>query len=147
VHPADFYREIHRKPYADDETILEALQAGALGYLTKDAGREDIRHALLAAANGQAVMDPLAQQRLIAAAARAPRPGAPKNRADLTAREVEVLTLLAEGRDNRAIARELFISETTVKTHINHLFAKTHSADRATAVRYAYDHGFTRPSG
>ncbi|GLY90655.1 response regulator [Actinoallomurus iriomotensis] len=128
--------------YADDDSILGALRAGALGYLTKDAGREEIRHALHAAAHGQAVLDPAVQRRLVAAASRAPRPA---DSGELTAREIEVLRLLATGGSNRAIARRLFISEATVKTHINHIFAKTRSPDRAAAVRYAYDHGFVRP--
>ncbi|GLY78150.1 response regulator [Actinoallomurus iriomotensis] len=128
--------------YADDDSILGALRAGALGYLTKDAGREEIRHALHAAAHGQAVLDPAVQRRLVAAASRASRPA---DSGELTAREIEVLRLLATGGSNRAIARRLFISEATVKTHINHIFAKTRSPDRAAAVRYAYDHGFVRP--
>jgi DNA-binding NarL/FixJ family response regulator len=129
--------------YSDDETVLHALRAGALGYLTKDAGRDEIRHALYAAAHGQAVLDPQVQQRLVAAASRAPRPRPVAG--ELTTREAEVLRLLAEGDSNRTIARRLFISEATVKTHINHIFAKTGSADRSAAVRYAYEHGFVRP--
>ena len=128
--------------YADDDSVLGALRAGALGYLTKDAGREEIRHALHAAAHGQAVLDPAVQRRLVAAASRAPRP---PDSGELTARETEVLRLLATGGSNRAIARKLYISEATVKTHINHIFAKTGAADRAAAVRYAYDHGVVRP--
>lgn len=129
--------------YSDDETIVDALRAGALGYLTKDSGREQIRHALHAAAHGQAVLDPRVQQRLVAAASRAPRPR--DTEGELTAREAEVLRLLAAGDSNRTIARKLFIGEATVKTHINHIFAKTRSADRAAAVRYAYEHGFVLP--
>jgi DNA-binding NarL/FixJ family response regulator len=127
--------------YADDDTILEALQAGALGYLTKDADRAQIHGALRAAARGQAVLDPLVQQRLVAAAIRAPREtdtGHPDDA--LTGRELDVLRLLAGGGSNRAIARQLFVSEATVKTHINHIFAKTGCPDRAAAVRYAYEH-------
>ena len=131
--------------YADDASIHGALQAGALGYLTKDSGREDIIRAVVAAAAGQAVLDGEIQRRLVSAATGArpnPLPQAaiplPDN---LTTREVEVLRLIAAGRSNVQIAGELFVSEATVKTHINHLFAKAGVRDRAQAVRYAYRHG------
>ena len=125
--------------YADDESIIGALQAGALGYLTKDATRAEIGRAVLAAAAGQAVLDPGVQQRLLSAAARsAGRPGSPDpaqapgspGNSDLTPREAEVLRLIAAGASNREIARALFVSEATVKTHVNRIFAKTGSRDR-----------------
>ncbi|MFI6317226.1 response regulator [Nonomuraea sp. NPDC050556] len=128
--------------YADDESILGALQAGALGYLTKDATRAEIGRAVLAAAAGQAILDPQVQQRLLLAASRAaPAPGV-ESPEDLTPREAEVLRLIAAGQSNREIARTLFVSEGTVKTHINRIFAKTGSRDRAQAIRYAYTHGY-----
>jgi DNA-binding NarL/FixJ family response regulator len=139
--------------YADDESIIGALQAGALGYLTKDATRAEIGRAVLAAAAGQAVLDPLVQQRLLSRAAAGSDPAAgsaaggaagtaagPDN--DLTPREAEVLRLIAGGQSNREIARSLFVSEATVKTHVNRIFAKTGSRDRAQAIRYAYTHGY-----
>jgi len=130
--------------YADDVSIHGALQAGALGYLTKDSGREDIARAVIAAAAGQSILDADVQRRLVTAATAA-RPAAPLPQAmppdNLTAREVEVLRLIAAGRSNAQIAKELFVSEATVKTHINHLFSKTGVRDRAQAVRYAYRHG------
>ena len=142
--------------YADDESIIGALQAGALGYLTKDATRAEIGRAVLAAAAGQAVLDPGVQQRLLSAAARAAgspgSPGAaPGRRAspgdgDLTPREAEVLRLIAAGASNREIARALFVSEATVKTHVNRIFAKTGSRDRVQAMRYAYAHGYAEPA-
>ena len=144
--------------YADDESIIGALQAGALGYLTKDATRAEIGRALRAAAAGQAVLDPDVQRRLLSAAARAPEmpappgapgtPGGPGSREadDLTPREAEVLRLIAEGQSNREIARTLFVSEATVKTHVNRIFAKTASRDRAQAIRYAYTHGYADPA-
>ena len=145
--------------YADDESIIGALQAGALGYLTKDATRAEIGRAVLAAAAGQAVLDPGVQQRLLSAAARsAGRPGSPGGQAgrlarqappgdgDLTPREAEVLRLIAAGASNREIARALFVSEATVKTHVNRIFAKTGSRDRAAAMRYAYTHGYAEPA-
>ncbi len=136
--------------YADDESIIGALQAGALGYLTKDATRAEIGRAVLAAAAGQAVLDPGVQQRLASAAARAPEapPGSPGESADdsdLTPREAEVLRLIAAGQSNREIARSLYVSEATVKTHVNRIFAKTGSRDRAQAMRYAYLHGYSEP--
>ncbi len=134
--------------YSDDESIIGALQAGALGYLTKDATRAEIGRAVLAAAAGQAVLDPEIQQRLLSAAVRAPAaaPEAP-GEDDLTPRESEVLRLIAAGRSNREIARALFVSEATVKTHVNRIFAKTASRDRTQAMRYAYDHGYADPPG
>ena len=136
--------------YSDDESIIAALQAGALGYLTKDATRAEIGRAVLAAAAGQAVLDPEVQQRLLLAAARAP--AAPAAGAadpadtDLTPRESEVLRLIAAGKSNREIARTLFVSEATVKTHVNRIFAKTGSRDRSQAMRYAYTHGYADPA-
>jgi DNA-binding NarL/FixJ family response regulator len=134
--------------YSDDESIIGALQAGALGYLTKDATRAEIGRAVLAAAAGQAVLDPEIQQRLLSAAVRAPA-AAPEaaGEDDLTPRESEVLRLIAAGKSNREIARALFVSEATVKTHVNRIFAKTASRDRTQAMRYAYDHGFADPPG
>jgi DNA-binding NarL/FixJ family response regulator len=95
-----------------------------------------------AAAAGQAVLAPEVQQRLLAAAARAAAPPAGDER-DLTPRESEVLRLIAAGRSNREIARALVVSEATIKTHVNRIFAKTGSRDRAQATRYAYTHGYT----
>ena len=126
--------------YADDESIFAALDAGAIGYLTKDAGREDIRRAIEAAAAGQAVLDGAVQARLVAAART--RPARPAALPDgLTEREAEVLGLIAQGCTNAEIARRLFVTEATVKTHVNHIFAKTMSRDRAQAVAYAHRHG------
>jgi DNA-binding NarL/FixJ family response regulator len=145
--------------YADDESIIRALQAGALGYLTKEATRAEIGRAVHAAAAGQAILDPGVQQRLLSAAARAPgAPGVPTASGvpgagaaggaddELTPREAEVLRLIAAGQSNREIARTLFVSEATVKTHVNRIFAKTGSRDRAQATRYAYTHGYADPS-
>jgi DNA-binding NarL/FixJ family response regulator len=138
--------------YADDESIISALRAGALGYLTKDATRAEIGRAVEAAAAGQAVLDPAVQQRLLSAATRSPRPAeapgqSPPGTDDLTPREVDVLRLIAAGQSNREIARTLFVSEATVKTHVNRIFAKTGSRDRVQAVHYAYTHGYADPGG
>jgi DNA-binding NarL/FixJ family response regulator len=129
--------------YADDTLILAALRAGALGFLTKDAGRDDIARALHAAATGQSILDPEARRALVEAAAPPPSPAPAPLPDGLTPREGEVLRLIATGLTNREIARKLFVSEATVKTHINNLFAKAHLRDRAQAVQYAYDHHLT----
>jgi DNA-binding NarL/FixJ family response regulator len=128
--------------YADDESILDALRAGAIGYLTKDAGRDHIRRAIEAAAAGQAVLDPAVQARLVAIAR---QPTAGTTLPDgLTDREAEVLRLIASGMSNGEIAGQLFVSAATVKTHVNHIFAKTGSRDRAQAIAYAHGHGLAR---
>ena len=136
--------------YADDDTILPALRAGARGYLTKDASAEQIEAAIRAVHAGQTHLDPLVQERLVAAVTAQP-PEAPESRthplpAGLTAREAEVLVLLAAGLSNAEIAQRLFVSHATVKTHINRIFAKTGARDRAQAVRYAYQAGLANPS-
>jgi DNA-binding NarL/FixJ family response regulator len=128
--------------YADDDSILAALRAGARGYLTKDAGREQIARALHAAAAGQAILDPAVQARLVAATGGAPDAIPSRPLPDgLTPREAEVLALIAAGRTNAQIAAALVVSLSTVKTHVNNIFAKTGAGDRAQAVRYAYGHG------
>jgi DNA-binding NarL/FixJ family response regulator len=125
--------------YADDESIALALQAGARGYLTKDAGRVEIGAALRATAAGQSTFDPEVSRRLVAALAADRTPAA---RSDgLTSRETEVLRLIARGLSNAEIATTLFIGEATVKTHINNTFAKIGARHRAEAVRYAYRNG------
>jgi DNA-binding NarL/FixJ family response regulator len=138
--------------YADEDAIVPALQAGALGYLTKDASAEQIEAAIYAVHAGQTHLDPAVQERLVAAViSRPPAAGPPgqdpggKLPDGLTAREAEVLTLLASGLSNTEIARRLYLSNATVKTHINRIFAKTGARDRAQAVRYAYQHGLAAP--
>lgn len=132
--------------YADDESVVTALSAGATGYLTKDASREDIHRALDAAAAGQAVLDPVAQAALVSAArSGGPRPDPSRPPVQLpdglTEREAEVLTLIAEGLSNGEISARLFVSEATVKTQVNRIFAKTRSRDRMQAAAYARGHG------
>jgi DNA-binding NarL/FixJ family response regulator len=133
--------------YADDRSVIDALRAGARGYLTKDAGAMEIRRALEQVTAGQPAIDPAVQQHLLdVITASAPRDSsgpAPQFPGGLTAREAEVLTLIAQGLSNSEIAGRLMVSETTVKSHINHLFAKTGVRDRAQAVTYAYQHGLT----
>ncbi|GAA3375341.1 response regulator transcription factor [Streptomyces racemochromogenes] len=129
--------------YSDDASVLAALRAGARGYLTKDADAQEIARALAAVRDGATSLGPAAQERLVAAAVcaeppRSHRTGLPDG---LTAREGEVLTLIAAGHSNSEIARRLVIGESTVKTHINNLFAKTGVRDRAQAIRYAFRNG------
>jgi DNA-binding NarL/FixJ family response regulator len=134
--------------YADDESVLDALRAGARSYLTKDADRADIASALQAAAGGLSVLDARVQATLLAAAtstAQAPPPAsAPSGPAlppdGLTHREAEILTLIAQGLTNPEIAARLFLSNHTVKTHISRIFAKTGSRDRVAAIGYARRH-------
>jgi len=130
--------------YADDESLFGALQAGARGYLTKDASAEEIEHAIRALAAGETHLDPIVQRRLVAAVLDTkPIPVAPAQPLpdDLTPREAEVLKLIASGLSNTEIAEALVVSQATVKTHVNRIFYKTGARDRAQAVRYAYQHG------
>jgi DNA-binding NarL/FixJ family response regulator len=136
--------------YADEAAILAALRAGALGYLTKDASAEQIEAAVRAVYAGQTHLDPAVQARLVATVTGRGEGPAPDQAggkgpppAGLTSREAEVLTLLASGLSNAEIAQRLFLSNSTVKTHINRIFAKTGARDRAQAVRFAYQHGLT----
>ncbi|MEV5749898.1 response regulator transcription factor [Actinoallomurus sp. NPDC052308] len=122
--------------FEDDESILAALRAGARGYLTKDSDRTRIVQAVRGAHAGQAVLDPDVQSRLLTLATRAPAPEL-DTPMPLTAREREVLDLIGQGLRNNEIARRLYITESTVKTHINNLFAKADLHSRADAVRLA----------
>ena len=130
--------------YDDEESILSALQAGARGYLTKEAGRDEIAAAIRAAVAGQSVLDPGVQARLLARVTGGASADVEEPVEGLTARETEVLELIAQGLANREIARRLFVSEATVKTHINNLFTKLHLRDRAHAMRFAFEHGLGR---
>jgi DNA-binding NarL/FixJ family response regulator len=130
--------------YADDATVISALQAGARGYLTKDAGAEEIKAAIERVARGEAALDPAVQRHLVAAVASGE--GAAESSEEelpdgLTPREAEVLALIAEGLSNAEIAARLVVSAATVKSHVNHLFAKVGARDRAQAVAYAYRNG------
>jgi DNA-binding NarL/FixJ family response regulator len=143
-------RVIALTTYADDESVLGALRAGARGYLTKDASSDDIRAAILTVAAGEAALDPSVHHHVVAALgsdqAESPCPSTDSELPDdITPREAEVLALIAEGLTNAEIAERLFVSPTTVKSHINHLFAKAGLRDRAQAVNYAYRSGIATP--
>jgi len=153
--------------FSDDAWVFSALQAGARGFLTKDAGADEIHRAITAVAAGHAQFDPSVQRRLLdaygkersavaataCAQATESDPAAPAGESapgtsgpvqppgELTPREAEVLAHIAAGLSNIEIATTLFVSEATVKTHINHIFTKTGLRDRAQLVGYAYQHG------
>jgi len=139
--------------YADDRSVLDALRAGARGYLTKDAGGEQIEQALRDVLDDRSVLDPAVQHHVVAAIAAAPAaptahrtPSAattdpPPLPAGLTPREAQVLELIARGLANAEIAGRLAVGEATVKSHINHLLPKIGARDRAQAVAFAYQHG------
>jgi DNA-binding NarL/FixJ family response regulator len=132
--------------YADDRSVVAALRAGARGFLTKDAGADQIAQALHAVMRGEAAIDPAVQHHLVAAVAAT---GAEEAAAEplpdgLTPREAEVVSLIAAGLSNAEIADRLVITEATVKSHVNHLFGKTGVRDRAQAVAYAYRNGLAR---
>ncbi len=133
--------------FADDESLFRALRAGARGYLTKDAGGDDIVRAVHSVLSGDAGLAPSIQRRLLERLTESEKkPAPPVEPPDgLTTREAEVLMLIADGLSNQEIAFKLHVSSATVKTHINNLFAKTGIKDRAQAVRYAYGKGLVRP--
>ncbi|WP_432016927.1 response regulator [Streptomyces hydrogenans] len=123
--------------YDTDTDTLPAIEAGATGYLLKDAPREELFAAVRAAAEGRTVLSPAVATRLVSAVR---RPAEPVDDT-LSAREREILVLVARGTSNREIAAELFISEATVKTHLTHIYAKLAVKDRAAAVAAGYDRG------
>ncbi|TDD86214.1 response regulator transcription factor [Actinomadura darangshiensis] len=118
--------------YDTDTDTIPAIEAGATGYLLKDAPRDDLFDAVRAAAEGRTVLSPAIASRLVSRV-REPRGDS------LSTRELEVLRLVARGTSNREIATELFISEATVKTHLTHIYAKLDVKDRAAAVATAYE--------
>jgi DNA-binding NarL/FixJ family response regulator len=131
-----------------DEYVYDALRLGASGFLLKDVTAERLFDAVRVVAAGDALLAPAVTRRLIGEFARL-RPGParrPERLEELTARETEVLCLIAEGLANAEIAERLVVSPATVKTHVNHIFAKTRSRDRAQAIAYAHRHGIDNAS-
>ncbi|QIK63156.1 response regulator transcription factor [Leucobacter viscericola] len=126
--------------YEDDDQILAAIEAGASGYLVKAAPAEELAAGVRAVAAGQTVLAPSIAAQLVARVA-APRDAAPP---ELTPREHEILTLVAEGLSNPAIAERLYIGESTVKTHLIHVFEKLKVSDRTRAVTRAMELGILR---
>jgi DNA-binding NarL/FixJ family response regulator len=123
--------------YDSDADILRAIEAGATGYLLKDAPREELFRAIRSTARGESVLTPTVASRLMG------RMRAPAEEA-LSAREIEVLTLVAGGANNKEVARQLHISEATVKSHLIHIFAKLGVNDRTQAVTTALQRGIVR---
>jgi DNA-binding NarL/FixJ family response regulator len=129
-----------------DEYVYEALRAGASGFLLKDRPPEELVAAVRVVAAGEALIAPSVTRRLIEEFARRPqRPAAPHGLDELTEREREVLVLMARGRSNAEIATDLFVAETTVKTHVGHILAKLRLRDRVQAVVVAYESGLVHP--
>ena len=128
-----------------DEYVLEALRAGASGFLLKDAGRDQLVEAVRAVARGDALIAPSVTRRLIERFVERSLSPIPPELDELTPRELEVLRLIAGGRSNAELAQELMISETTAKTHVARILAKLGLRDRVQAVVFAYEHGVVQP--
>jgi DNA-binding NarL/FixJ family response regulator len=130
--------------FEDDDSVFAAMRAGAKGYLLKDSGGEGVVHAIRAVASGEAVFGPGVAERSIGYFS-APRAAAPQRAfPELTEREEEVLSLVAQGKSNREIARQLFVSLKTVRNHVSNILLKLQVADRAQAVIRARDAGMGR---
>lgn len=134
--------------FDDDEALAGALRAGASGFLLKGVPADDLQRAVRTVAEGGAWLDPAVTGRVLSTYRSAvPDRGTTANLNSLTAREREVLTLIGRGRSNAEIAAQLVLGEGTVKTHVNHVFAKLHLRDRAAAVVFAFDSGLVIPRG
>ena len=130
--------------FEDDDSVFAAMRAGAKGYLLKDSGGEGVVHAIRAVASGEAVFGPGVAERIIGFFS-APKPGAPQRAfPELTEREEEVLSLVAQGKSNQEISRKLFVSLKTVRNHVSNILVKLQVADRAQAVIRARDAGLGR---
>ena len=134
--------------FDDDESLSDALRAGAAGFVLKDAPAEDLIRATRVVAEGGAWLDPAVTGRVLAAyrAGTAASPGTAARISTLTARELDVLRLIGRGATNQEIAGALVISEATVKSHIGHILDKLDLRDRAAAIVFAFDHGLVQPA-
>ncbi len=130
-----------------DEYVYEALRAGASGFVLKDDPPEQLIAAIRIVAAGDALLSPAVTKQVIEQFARIPRPAPPKELEDLTAREQDILRLIASGLSNQEIGSELYISETTVKTHVTHILQKLGLRDRVQAVVLAYQAGVVDAPG
>ncbi|MFJ3706901.1 response regulator [Streptomyces sp. NPDC090053] len=146
--------------YADDDAVMPALRAGAAGYLTKDATGEALLAAVRDVAAGHTVLDPAVQRRLVQLvvsepestvplppAGPAPEAGIPAEAEGLTRREVDVVRLVAQGLNNRQVARDMVVSQSTVKTHLNHVLAKLALGDRGALIAWAWRYGLADRTG
>ncbi len=129
--------------FATDDKVFPAIRAGAAGYLLKEAEPSEVAEAIIKVHHGEPILHPSVAERLMREVA-ASTPKA--HRTDLTSRELEVLRLIATGRSNREIARELSVAEKTVKSHVSNVLAKLGVADRTQAALYAVEHGLAHPS-
>ena len=128
-----------------DEYVYDALRAGASGFVLKDDPPEQLLAAIRIVAGGEALLSPAITKRVIEKFTRISHPEPPKELADLTDRERDVLRLIARGLSNAEIASELFLTEATVKTHVTHILAKLDLRDRVQAVVLAYESGLVQP--
>ena len=128
-----------------DEYVYGALRAGASGFVLKDDPPEQLIDAIRTVAAGNALLSPSVTKRVIEQFARRPRPAPPEGLDELTAREQDVFRLLARGLSNAEIGQELFITDTTVKTHVTHVLQKLGLRDRVQAVVLAYESGLVQP--
>jgi DNA-binding NarL/FixJ family response regulator len=144
--PGNTTRVLILTTFERDDYVFEALRAGASGFILKNAPPEDLIEAVRVIAEGNALLAPSVTRRIIHEfAQRTPRKDLKDKLNTLTEREVEVLRLIARGKTNSEIAVELFVGETTVKTHISNLFTKLDFRDRVQAVVYAYESGLIQP--
>ncbi|MDQ0786785.1 response regulator transcription factor [Streptomyces sp. B3I8] len=145
--------------YADDDAVIPALRAGAAGYLTKDVTGEALLAAVREVAAGRTALDPAVQRRLVQlvveepappvsvqAPAPAPPSALPPGADGLTRREIDVVRLVADGLNNRQVAREMVVGEATVKTHLNHILSKLALEDRGALIAWAWRHGLVTPT-
>ena len=143
---ADHIRVLILTTFERDDYVLDALRAGASGFLLKNASPEDLLQAVRVVAAGEALLAPAVTRGIIERVARLePRPDLGEHLAQLTEREIEVLGLLAAGRSNAEIAAELIVGEATVKTHVSRVLMKLHLRDRVQAVVFAYESGLVQP--
>ncbi|MQA11360.1 MAG: response regulator [Pseudonocardiaceae bacterium] len=145
--PASPVKVVILTTFDRDDYLFEALQAGASGFLLKNASPEELVESVRIVARGDALLSPEVTRRVIARFT-GPVPAAPARRPpELTDRELEVLVLLARGVSNAEIASELYLGETTVKTHVSRILTKLDLRDRTQAVVFAYEHGIVAPGG
>ena len=144
--PGNISRVLILTTFERDDYVFEALRAGASGFILKNAPPEDLIEAVRVVADGNALLAPSVTRRIINEfAQRTPRHDLKDRLSSLTEREIEVMRLIAKGKTNSEIAADLFVGETTVKTHISNLFTKLDLRDRVQAVVYAYESGLIQP--
>jgi DNA-binding NarL/FixJ family response regulator len=144
--PGNISRVLILTTFERDDYVFEALRAGASGFILKNAPPEDLIEAVRVVADGNALLAPSVTRRIINEfAQRTPRKDLNEKLNSLTEREIEVMRLIAKGKTNSEIAADLFVGETTVKTHISNLFTKLDLRDRVQAVVYAYESGLIQP--